>query len=237
MNSRFRRAILAMVFALRTHGLTSAGVRTQFTSRVRPSWQSWPWHGVRPRDDPAATKPTGSPWKRRTTWQNRSCRLPHRHRNRYNWRNPWLRRHSASNQNGIGILRLSRTHGHITAGLHDFIESRTVYHAVFDDGETGGTPRLHGNRIAVLELTHIELAGGGTAFGLAVGRTVDVQRTHTADAFCGNRGRIRTVPCPPLPVVHSKCPASPGMRYRPECLSSHARQNGPCLSVRSGANI
>ena len=67
--------------------------------------------------------------------------------------------------------------------MHDFIESRTVYHAVFADGETGGTPRLHGNRIAVLELTHIELAGGGTAFGLAVGRTVDIQRTHTADAF------------------------------------------------------
>ena len=44
-------------------------------------------------------------------------------------------------------------------------------------------PGLYGDDVAVLEATHVELAGGGTTLCLAVGRTVDIQRAHAADTL------------------------------------------------------
>ena len=87
------------------------------------------------------------------------------------------------NEDGIGVLCLSGADGGVTACGLDLVESGAIDHAVLDDGEGGRTPRFNGDDIAIVETAHIELAGGGTALGFAVGRSVDVERAHTADAF------------------------------------------------------
>lgn len=87
------------------------------------------------------------------------------------------------NKDGIGVLRRTGAYRYITACSLDFIKGGTIYHAVLDNGESGGTPRFDRNHVAVIEAAHIELAGSGTRFGLAVRRTVNIERTHTADAF------------------------------------------------------
>lgn len=71
----------------------------------------------------------------------------------------------------------------VAAGCLDLVEGGAVYHAVLDDGEGCGAPGFNGDDVAVVEAAHVELAGGSAGFGLAVGRTVDVERAHTADAF------------------------------------------------------
>lgn len=78
-------------------------------------------------------------------------------------------------EDGIGILRSASAHSYITASCLDSVESCTIDHAVLDYRESGRTPRLYGNYIAVLEATHIELASSCTALGLSVGCTVDVE--------------------------------------------------------------
>ena len=87
------------------------------------------------------------------------------------------------NQDGVGVLSLACSDGVVTAGGNDFVESRAVHHAVFDDRESGRTPGFDGNDVAVVEAAHVELAGGGAAFGLSVRRAVDVERAHAADAL------------------------------------------------------
>ena len=86
-------------------------------------------------------------------------------------------------EDGVGVLCLAGADGGVAAGLDNLVEGRAVDHAVLDDGEAGGAPRLHGDGLAVLETTHVELAGGGAALGLAVGRSVDVKRAHAADTL------------------------------------------------------
>mgnify|MGYP003423049047 CR=1 FL=1 len=87
------------------------------------------------------------------------------------------------NEDSVSILGLTGTNGYITAGGLNLIEGRAVYHAVLDYRECSRAPRLNGDYIAVVELTHVELASGGAGSGLTVRRTVDVERTHTADTF------------------------------------------------------
>ena len=82
----------------------------------------------------------------------------------------------------VGVGGAAAVERHIAAGLLDFIESVTVDHKVADHGESGRTPGFDGDLVAVVELAHVQLAGGDTLHG-AVGMAVDVERAHAADAF------------------------------------------------------
>ena len=82
----------------------------------------------------------------------------------------------------IGIGHTSRGDTDIASRLDDFVESRTVNHKVFDDGEGLGTPWLYPDFVAVVEMTHKELAGGYTVV-IAMGTAVDVKSTHTTNSF------------------------------------------------------
>src|SRR5690606_9318451 len=53
----------------------------------------------------------------------------------------------------------------VAAGLDDLVERRPVHYQVLDDWEGGGPPRLHDDRVAVPELAHVQLAGGGAELG------------------------------------------------------------------------
>ena len=86
-------------------------------------------------------------------------------------------------EDGVGVLSLTGADGGVAASLDDLVEGGAIDHAVLDDGEAGRAPGLHGDGVAILELTHVELAGGSAAFGLAVGRAVDVEGAHTADTL------------------------------------------------------
>ena len=86
-------------------------------------------------------------------------------------------------EDGIGVLSLTSADGGIATGLDNLVEGGAIDHAVLDDRETGRAPGLHSNGLAILELTHVELAGRGTTQSLAVRRAVDIERAHAADAF------------------------------------------------------
>jgi hypothetical protein len=61
----------------------------------------------------------------------------------------------------VGVGRRARARGDVAARLHDAVEGAAVDHEVLDDGERVGAPRLDPHLFAVLELAHVELAGGG----------------------------------------------------------------------------
>lgn len=77
-------------------------------------------------------------------------------------------------EDSVSVLGLASTNAYVTTCLHDLVESSTVYHAVLDNGERSRTPRLNCDNVAVVELTHVELAGCGTLVR-SVGMTVDVE--------------------------------------------------------------
>ena len=85
-------------------------------------------------------------------------------------------------RNGVGVGHRVRAHRDEASGLQNLVVSRTVYHEVLDDGERCRAPRLDGDRRAVLELAHVDLAGRGALAG-TVGLSVDVQRAHAADTL------------------------------------------------------
>jgi len=87
------------------------------------------------------------------------------------------------NEDGVGILSLTGTDGGIAASLNDLIEGIAVNHTVLDDGEGSRAPRLDGDDVTIIEAAHVELTGGGTTLRLAMRRTVDIQRAHTADTL------------------------------------------------------
>ncbi len=68
------------------------------------------------------------------------------------------------------------------AGLHDAVEGAAVHDEVADHVEGLGAPRLEPELVAVLERTHVELAGGRQATG-AVGLAVDHHAAGAADAL------------------------------------------------------
>ena len=72
--------------------------------------------------------------------------------------------------------------GYVAAGLLNLIESITVDCKVADYGECRRAPGLDGDGVAIVELTHVELAGCDTLHG-AVGMAVDIEGAHAADAF------------------------------------------------------
>ena len=67
-------------------------------------------------------------------------------------------------RNGVGIGRAARVDGDETAGLDDAVERAAVDDQVFDERKRLGAPGLDGDRLAVLEMAHVQLAGGGAAF-------------------------------------------------------------------------
>ena len=87
------------------------------------------------------------------------------------------------NQNGVSILSLTCADGGVATSLDNLVESSTIHHTVLDDGECSRTPRLDSNHIAIVETTHVELASSSAALGLSVGRTIDIERAHTADSL------------------------------------------------------
>lgn len=78
------------------------------------------------------------------------------------------------NKDCVSVLGLASTNAYVTTCLHNLVEGSTVYHAVLDNGERSRTPRLNCDNVAVVELTHVELAGCGTLVR-SVGMTVDVE--------------------------------------------------------------
>ena len=74
-------------------------------------------------------------------------------------------------RNGVGVGHRVRAHRDEASGLQNLVVSRTVHHEVLDDGERCRAPRLDGDRRAVLELAHVDLAGRGALAG-TVGRTL-----------------------------------------------------------------
>ena len=65
-------------------------------------------------------------------------------------------------EDGVGILRLASANANVTTCLHNLVECRTVNHAVLNNRECSRTPRLYGDNIAIVELTHVQLAGSST---------------------------------------------------------------------------
>ena len=86
------------------------------------------------------------------------------------------------NRNGIGIGNATRGGADVTSRLDDLVESGAVHHQVADDGEGLGAPRLNPDVVAILELAHVELAGGD-AVVVAMGSAVDVESAHAANAL------------------------------------------------------
>jgi len=86
------------------------------------------------------------------------------------------------NGNRVGIGNAARGGADVTSGLDDLVEGGAVHHQVADDREGLGTPGLNPDVVAVLKLTHVELAGGD-AVVVAVRPAVDIQPAHAADAL------------------------------------------------------
>ena len=84
--------------------------------------------------------------------------------------------------NGVGIGDATRGGADIASRLDDLVESGTVHHEVADDGEGLGAPWLDPDVVAILELAHVELAGGD-AVVVAMGSAVDVESAHAANAL------------------------------------------------------
>ena len=82
----------------------------------------------------------------------------------------------------VGILGTATVDAHIAAGLLDLVESVAVDHEVAYHRERCRAPGLDSDGVLIIELTHVQLAGGDALHG-AVGMTVDVERAHAADAF------------------------------------------------------
>lgn len=77
-------------------------------------------------------------------------------------------------EDGVCVLRLASANANVTTCLHNLVECRAVYHTVLDNWECSRTPRLNSDNVAVVELTHVELAGCGTLVW-SVGMTIDVE--------------------------------------------------------------
>ena len=82
----------------------------------------------------------------------------------------------------VGILGTTAVERYVATGLLDLIEGVTVNHKVADYREGSRAPGFDGDGVAIVELTHVELAGSDALYG-AVGVTIDIERAHAADTF------------------------------------------------------
>ena len=87
---------------------------------------------------------------------------------------------------GVAIGSAAGVDGNESAGLDDAIESGAAGGQVFDDRESLGAPGLDRDRLAIFEMAHVKLAGGGAAVS-PVRNAVNDQRAHAADAFAAVR--------------------------------------------------
>ena len=81
----------------------------------------------------------------------------------------------------VGVRRSPGTDIHKAAGGDNLVQRRAIDNEVAQQWEGFGTEGLNPDRIAVLELAHVQLAGRHLL--AAVGHTVDGERTHAADAL------------------------------------------------------
>ena len=66
-------------------------------------------------------------------------------------------------QDGVAVRRAAGVDRDVAAGRDDAVERAAIDDEVLDDREGLGAPRLDGDRVAVLEPAHVELADGGAA--------------------------------------------------------------------------
>lgn len=81
----------------------------------------------------------------------------------------------------VSIRGGTRVDGNVSASLDDAVEGRPVDDKVLEDWESGRTPGFDRDRVAVLEATHVQLAGRGLLGAVRV--AVDDEATLAADAF------------------------------------------------------
>ena len=107
---------------------------------------------------------------------------PRRHHSRCTKLHPWPCQRCVWNRDGVGIWDAARGGADVASRLDDFVKCGAVHHKVLNDREGLGAPWLNPNVVTVLELPHVELAGGD-AVVIAVGTTVDIEPAHAANAF------------------------------------------------------
>ena len=77
-------------------------------------------------------------------------------------------------RNGIGIRDTASADRNISSRLKYLVKSLTVHNKVLDYRETLASPRLDGDGVTILELAHMELAGGNLIVR-SVSTSVDVK--------------------------------------------------------------
>ena len=82
----------------------------------------------------------------------------------------------------VGIGDAARGGADVTARLDDLVEGRAIHDQVTDDRERLCAPWLNPDLISVVELAHVQLAGGD-GIVVAMRATVDIQSTHAADTL------------------------------------------------------
>ena len=86
------------------------------------------------------------------------------------------------NRNRVSVGYATCCGTDVASRLDDFVEGGAVNHQVADDREGLGAPGLNPDVVAIVELAHVELAGGD-AIVVAMGSTIDVESAHAADAL------------------------------------------------------
>src|ERR1039458_4437554 len=83
---------------------------------------------------------------------------------------------------GVAVGGAAGGDGDVPAGGDNSVEGGAVHHEVLDHGECLGSPGFEVELVAILEVTHMELAEGG-AGERAVGHAVHHAAAHAANAF------------------------------------------------------
>ena len=94
---------------------------------------------------------------------------------------------------GVRLGRAAGRRGDVAAGLDDPVERAAVDDQVLDHRERRGPPRLDVDRLAVVEVPHVQLAGGGGLLR-AVRHAVDHHAARCRRCPRGSRGRTRPAP-------------------------------------------
>ena len=89
-------------------------------------------------------------------------------------------------RDGVAVRRAAAVDRHVAAGRDDPVERAAIDDQILDDREGLGAPRLDGDRVAVLEPAHVQLADRRAAVR-AVRDAVDHQAARAADAFAAVR--------------------------------------------------
>ena len=99
------------------------------------------------------------------------------------------------NEDRVGILRAAGRRGDESAGLDDPVERAAIDDEILDHRKRARPPRLDVDRVAVLEASHVKLAGR-RALHRTVRNAVDHQAARCRKCPRGNRGRTRSASSP-----------------------------------------